>query len=318
MTSSKLVLFQDYKRFLEQESSSSSSTINNNEFLSPSEVFFELANQNTIGYQIRKNIITIQQTNTVGTHTGGIVWETSYLLANYLVSFIQQQEKRGGRVLEVGSGCGMLGLILAATNVYDMVVLTETTDVLSNLQQNVKANYHTSRSKKRKTIVHTKQLRWDELQSDVDDVLQESSFDIIVGTDVIFTPILVRPLLQTLRYMSHDTTIIYICVQIRCQESHTLFLNQAKQYNFEIKDISNHYHTIPSCTWGKELDCILFQLTTLLPKQPPPPPQQQHSNSNKKTKTKKKQKKQKKKRKRDTTTEIQETNHCKKTKTKSI
>jgi hypothetical protein len=45
-------------------------------------VFFDLANSPLVGYQIEDNrAIVIRQDNNCAIHTGGIVWETSYLLA---------------------------------------------------------------------------------------------------------------------------------------------------------------------------------------------------------------------------------------------
>ena len=47
--------------------------------------FFDLANTERISYKITPNSqIVIQQDVNATTHTGGIVWETSYLLLNYL------------------------------------------------------------------------------------------------------------------------------------------------------------------------------------------------------------------------------------------
>jgi hypothetical protein len=101
--------------------------------LEPSEAFFELANAKQVGFRTvckkydvkcsednstvsSKDIdnqdddevtreIVIQQDNSCKTHTGGIVWETSFLLACFLQEkYSNQQSRPLGKVLEVGAG----------------------------------------------------------------------------------------------------------------------------------------------------------------------------------------------------------------------
>ena len=326
--------------------------------LSAADKFFELANAPIIGYKIiisnsQQSIsasasasasaaIFIQQDNSCQSHTGGIVWETAYLLANYLIAKYKnenessittikedyhyhqgnnsnnnndnnnnnnnkkkKERKQLGKTLEVGSGCGMLGLILAASGLCKRVVLTETNDVMANLQNNVQLNLTTSsaaaaassssssssswsKSKiaKRLKKVSVRQLRWDAYEEDIkschnhDDLhddhndlhndnhnnnekndLDPHTFDTIIGTDVIFAPKLVKPLLETLCKMSHERTNIYLCVQIRCQDSHALFLKMAKEeFDLECNDLSSEFSLIPSCAFGVELECHLFHL----------------------------------------------------------
>ncbi len=274
------------------------------------EIFFELANAAYVGFKIEPPIheyqkdanakeeiktdvtlygkdetesannsmkipaVIIQQDNSCETHTGGIVWETSYLLALYLKSRFgdtSTETKRTsnnlplGRLLEVGSGCGMLGLILSSSNLCNKVVMTETNDVMPNLIKNVE--YNTSPngfclSKK----VSTRQLRWDAYKEDIKNScgdLQPHSFDTIVGTDVIFTTSLVKPLLKTLRKMSHEKTKIYLCVQVRCVDSHALFLKKAARYGFECSEVTEDLKNFEECRFGLDLDCKLFLLQSL-------------------------------------------------------
>jgi predicted nicotinamide N-methyase len=223
-------------------------------------------------------VILIKQDNSCQTHTGGIVWETSYLLATYLLSCAEDNSqedngtsnkqknnfivnKRLGKTLEVGSGCGMLGLILASSGLCNEVIMTETKDVMSNLLENVEYNVNSS--------VSVRQLRWDALKEDIhacqhdmnSDDLNPHTFDTIVGTDVIFSPSLVKPLLKTLRKMSHEQTNIFLCVQIRCEDSHTLFLKKAAKYDLLCVDITEKLNEFPSCSFGLELDCKLLHLS---------------------------------------------------------
>lgn len=295
----KVLYFQDF--FSPSDSGKSK--------MDTAEIFFELANAPIVGYKLssikcssskkRKlenrdscdtttAAILVQQDNSCQSHTGGIVWETSYLLANYLCAKYLQGEatdksnntsrrKRGplGKTLEVGSGCGMLGLILSASGLCKKVVMTETEEVIPNLLKNVEYNKHDKNSCaaqlklfSSKTI-SVRQLRWDAFNEDIRhcqselkiDDLDPHTFDTIVGTDVIFSTSLVKPLLKTLRKMSHDETNIYLVVQVRCEDSHALFLKKASKYDFNCLDCSEKLSEFPSCSFGLELDCRLLHLT---------------------------------------------------------
>ena len=234
--------------------------------------FFELANVPMVGYRVEPSLVkrskkkkqkkkkrakTInihQDISACGNHTGGIVWETSYLLINYLLT----KQKKLGNVLEVGAGCGLLGQVLAFSGYCKRVVLTEIEEAMSNLEANRERNQNLFK----RTHVSTRRLDWCQYKRDAGQDLEPHSFDTIVGTDVIFTPSLVKPLLATLQYMAHEKTKVYLCLQIRCEDSHKLFLATASDYNWKVKDESKkELGTTPECSWGLQMDCHLLKLT---------------------------------------------------------
>jgi len=307
-------------------------------------------------------------------HTGKVVWETAYILSSFFehVAWNLREESfrckrrtrsnvnlghhggnrkkcRGskssseknvssylGNVLEVGAGCGLLGLVLAysgpssalknhpddvnpaklvngvkknAENLWDKmadsVILTEAAEVIKNLTKNVQFNadrvkrireYLEEDNKKRteagddssnkkrerenRVAVQSKILRWDKYIEDLPDVLaslspdeggetdSENRFDTIVGTDVIFSPDLVRPLLETLSAASDRTTTVYLCVQERCEESHALFLKLTPGYFTELDDMSDELKRTPGFCGeaAVDMDCVLLRLRGVIPK----------------------------------------------------
>jgi len=255
----------------------------------PAEAFFELANAPIVGFKvstsssaikcekshvattIHERKVLVHQDNACQSHTGGIVWETAYLLANYLIMKNINKDQISssclGKTLEVGSGCGMLGLVIAISGLSSNVVMTETRDVMENLIKNVE--YNTSLKKHCNTqLISPRQLRWDSYKEDIkkcqsegSDDLDAHSFDTIIGTDVIFSTKLVKPLLKTLRKMSHERTNIYLCVQIRCADSHSLLLKKASKYDFECVDCSDEFRIYPTCGFGIDLECKLLHMT---------------------------------------------------------
>ena len=77
-----------------------------------SEMFFELANAKAIQ---DGDVVISQDINEDLDHSGGIIWETSYLLYQYLVHNIHVWKKAKSektQILEIGAGCGYLGCSL--------------------------------------------------------------------------------------------------------------------------------------------------------------------------------------------------------------
>jgi len=331
-------------------------------------IFFELANAELIGYRVSDGfslnirasspsingedaMVVIKQRSNAKTHTGGIVWETSYLLAAFLSS--KFRNKSGyplGKTLEIGAGCGMLGLILATTKLASRVVMTEAAEVMDILTENVEQNVaETPTSKKdsdnndegelsssrkgihgtnhlpacSKECISVRRLRWDCLHEDViaaapnnsssqENDLEPNSFDTIVGTDVVFSPSLVCPLLETIKLMARkkDTgstkaTRIYLCLQIRCSDSHSLLFSEAHKYGLEVVEASDELASF--CPWGVELECLLLKINVKEETTNQSTKQRKSSKENKRkteksskeNKRKKKHKKSLKKRKRD-------------------
>jgi predicted nicotinamide N-methyase len=246
------------------------------------EAFVELANVPIVGFRIQskkqggKEVRAIQD-GECQTHTGGIVWETAYLLASYLILKAGEVGKGKkcplGRVLEVGAGCGMLGMIISASKLAKKVIMTETTEVIANLEKNLAQNIKPKKSSKiedwnrccSRDKISVRRLRWDDYSKDIDicqadnsDDLDPHSFDTIIGTDVIFTTTLVRPLLKTLRAMSHEGTQIYLCVQVRCQDSHDMLLEKAAKYGLIVNDCTKDLEPIPELEWGIAMDCKIL------------------------------------------------------------
>ncbi|CAJ1947649.1 unnamed protein product [Cylindrotheca closterium] len=243
--------------------------------------FFELANAEAISYRISPalEIVIHQDVSACGQHTGGIVWETSYLLLNYLRATGHSCQ----RLLEVGAGCGLVGLgchKMGTKLATKEVIITETNEVMKNLTENWRRNYPSSSKETSGTDdvddddddnnnkessdpkLRICELDWTRYREDCKKVkIKKHSVDTIVGTDVVFATSLVEPLLQTMRYLAHDDTVAYLCLQERCKDSHKLLLDKAGSYDFKIEDISEEYAALPECKWGKDLECCLLKFT---------------------------------------------------------
>jgi len=197
-----------------------------------SDDFFELAQADVIQYKnSRKNsdaMITIAQNRDIepdhrGHQTGGIVWETAFLLSMYLVDvYDKKNPQRPAQpvhsIVEVGAGCGLLGLVLAQ-EWGARVTLTDTPTATATLLRNTAANKAVLRPP---AVAEAKVLRWDEV-GDREALDLESKPELIIGTDVVFTTWLVEPLLATMHALAKPETVIYLCLQTRCAVSLLLF-----------------------------------------------------------------------------------------------
>lgn len=308
----------------------------NNGFVKDNE--HSIANQQSYNTTTRQRpatsastIITIEQDvqGASQKHTGGIVWETAYLLLEYLTSQLQknsneitggdtnnvqnifsflqddthsvnnnkcnddQKTRRPRTIVEVGAGCGMLGLCLhrALQMTQEQqqesrgndetgrlplcrVVLTETNEVMDNLRKNFNRNYYSgcnstdndkTSSNTPSTIPSTIsvcELDWNNYREHCQTAgIPAHSVDLILGTDVVFSTRFVEPLLQTMEYLLCPTTgVAVLCLQERCPDSHALLLEKASTYGFEIDDFSEGvFDEYPSCQFGRDLDCKLLK-----------------------------------------------------------
>jgi len=164
------------------------------------------------------------------------------------------------------------------------VILTETNEVIENLRKNLERNYPslsfndetTSNCKgngnQTNAPIHrlfVDELDWLRCKDDCANAnIEAHSVDCIVGTDVVFSTRFVLPMLETMRFLSHPKTVIYLCLQERCKDSHQLLLKEAIRYGFRVEDISETVYDdkdlARSCGFGRALECKLLKLTVVV------------------------------------------------------
>lgn len=256
------------------------------------QLFFDLANVEEITFtKPDLKLRIVQDTENELEHSGGIVWETSYLLASYLISELSKKIKTrrsaDGKnlkkhlsVMDVGAGCGFLGIALAAFfgRKKMSVHLTEQGVALENLQRNVAANavHATAGGAEDKagerSNMHVARVDWTDESSYL--CGDAKSFDIIAATDVLFCEELVQPLLRTFAAHCHDTTEIYLLVQVRSKEAHEKFFKEFREFFTRAEKIdlqvwgaendSVKAPVLPPAAVGeiaKRMECFLWRLT---------------------------------------------------------
>ncbi|CAE7667791.1 pli1 [Symbiodinium pilosum] len=108
-----------------------------------SEKLFELASRPAIRVAVAGSYLEVVQDRLTQEHSGGVVWETAFFLLRYLQQAIlpgmRQDKGCRLRVVELGAGCGLLGLGLSRLGCE--VLLTEQAVAMGNLVRNVEARH---------------------------------------------------------------------------------------------------------------------------------------------------------------------------------
>ena len=166
---------------------------------------------------------------------GGTLFDGSVALARLLESMAKDQPAflQGKRVLELGSGCGLPGLLAGKLGAAQ-VVLTDIAQCVELMQENIDGNDLGD-------CVSAAALNWT-LSNDADSVEKEfgSNFDFILAADVVYSPELVHPLYALLiRFSGPRTQILFSAPRPRVQEAtDAFFATLRNEADFEVEKIS--------------------------------------------------------------------------------
>lgn len=128
------------------------------------------------------------------------------------------------RVLELGSGTGVVGIAASAILGADVTV-TDLPHVLSNLKFNVDANSGVLAP--RGGQVHVAALGWGN-KEEMEAIGRE--YDLIIGSDVVYHDNLYDPLLETLKFLLLDGEKVFLMAHLRRWKKESGFFKKAKKY----------------------------------------------------------------------------------------
>lgn len=130
--------------------------------------------------------------------TGTWVWPSARAMVTRLKEDLdtlrRRQEKQSLRILELGAGCGFLGMVLAATG--DEVLLTDHAGNIEWLRENVQLNKSVVGSRAMTAV-----LDWgdENHMAEVENEVGDEGFDAIVGSDLIYDGKCHHALVETMR-----------------------------------------------------------------------------------------------------------------------
>lgn len=174
----------------------------------------------TFTFRFHDSELVFRQDPTSFNH-GLAVWDAGLVLASFL-DRTQGRRLRGKRVLEIGSGCGVLGVALARLGAH--VTLSDLPSVTPLLRDNVARN--TRDGIAADAEVPAPDVVEFDFTAPIPDALRRP-FDLIVGTDVIYSEALVRPLLTSIHALACEwgggRATAILANEIRCEVVHGVF-----------------------------------------------------------------------------------------------
>ncbi|KAJ8567524.1 hypothetical protein K7X08_019732 [Anisodus acutangulus] len=155
------------------------------------------------------------------------------------------------RILELGSGTGIVGIVAAAV-LGAKVTVTDLPHVLPNIQFNVDANSQVL--EQQNGVVDIAALSWGESQ-DMEAVGRD--YDLILGSDVVYHDHLYDPLIKTLRFflLGGGKKIAFVMAHLRRWKKESVFFKRAKKL-FDVQVI----HTEPPSN-GSRIGVVVYLFT---------------------------------------------------------
>ncbi|KAL5015334.1 hypothetical protein ScPMuIL_009604 [Solemya velum] len=134
---------------------------------------------------------------------GCVVWDAAIVLAKYLETkdFDCGKKWKGARVVELGAGTGILGIMCASLGAD--VIITDLPEFLPLMQCNIKENI-----KKISGRISAEELTWGKGKMDV-------SFDFILVADCIYYDESLEPLVETIRSLCSQSSTVLCCHEQR-------------------------------------------------------------------------------------------------------
>lgn len=244
-----------------------------------SEKLFELANRPAVKLAVGGGSICVAQDHTTTAHSGGVVWETALFLTRYLEKQVlpSMHAELPLSVVELGSGCGLLGLSLSLLGCD--VLLTDQPEALPNLRANAKAARAAAKVDQGGAPprrVRVQALSWGDA-GHIAAACDKGPFNMVVASDVVFAVEYVEPLLDTIAALlgnppggasapserespaahTKRSACCWLCLQQRDPAAHSALLSRAPEH-FLVKQFS--FDGIPGLEAAAELDCVLVRL----------------------------------------------------------
>jgi len=203
---------------------------------------------------IGRSKLIIEQDKSLG--KGGLCWDAAFILGEYLVqnASIWKRAHTCTSVLELGSGTGLCGMLVAKAVDNVHVSLTDLPDLMPLVLRNIARNFEPSHIRmdevskdKHNGILHLHEHErehehWDDqdLKSslgtctlssfvlDWDGNKYHGTFDVIVGADVVASLYDPVALARTIHATAHTSSMIFVSFKERLSCIHRRFENEMK------------------------------------------------------------------------------------------
>ncbi|ORY93880.1 putative methyltransferase-domain-containing protein [Syncephalastrum racemosum] len=175
-------------------------------------------------------------------HLGGYIWLTAIVFCRYLETLLKKRSRHAWvqmdhtkRWVELGSGVGLIGIMLSKLGI-ENVVITDIEELVPIMERNVEANglRVKSLSGRRKNeaeetdTVVVEPLLWGD-QAAIEHVKSAGEIDYIVACDCIYSEASAKELVVTMEALATENTTILCVSELRNQAAQETFLAEAKE-----------------------------------------------------------------------------------------
>jgi predicted nicotinamide N-methyase len=161
---------------------------------------------------------------------GGKLWKSCVSLASFLMSdnhkkYISFENKK---VLEIGAGAGVCGFTAALLSPEKVTITDRMIGLLELLEKNLESN----KTKFSENLIQIKSLDWS-CEQELSNFLD---YDIIIGSDLLYSQSMVEGLIKALNTLSNQNTFVLICLANRGYEDgeYDLFLKKLREARWKI------------------------------------------------------------------------------------
>ena len=173
--------------------------------------------------------IIVKQNFSLG--KGGIFWDGSYFISKYLLSDLFPKNSKIKTILELGAGTALPSLVSLIKNNYT-VFTTDTNKLVPMIKEIFELN---KKNFNKEAKSYVTELSW-EKKEDIEKVkklMDNKSFDVIIGSELVYLDDLFDDLINVIRSLSDENTFIILSYKIRLPSMVENFTNKLKEY-FEI------------------------------------------------------------------------------------
>ncbi|XP_070759484.1 EEF1A lysine methyltransferase 3-like [Enoplosus armatus] len=186
-------------------------------------LFAETFSQDTV-YSLAGQELKIRQVFGANLGVAAPVWEAALHLCCYFGE--QSVELRGKRIIELGAGTGVVGILAARLGAG--VTLTDLPLALPHLQANVSANMPSSGWPTTPPTVLP--LSWGE-----DHMNFPSDWDLVLCADIIYLPETYPLLVETLAHLCKNGAVVYLSSKMRKEHRTPAFYEECLPSRFNVE-----------------------------------------------------------------------------------
>lgn len=185
--------------------------------------------------------------------TGAVVWDSAVVLARYLVEQVEWVDRHGGgppegtgarpsaislrrgaSAIELGSGCGLVGIALAQLGCSVVLTDLDSPAILGALEANVALDNNAARIRRAGGTARVAPLVWGRPPPAC---IARESFDLVVASDTLYDVALAAPFVSTLQAICNDRTVVLVSYDttIDREDAYASFFAAARE-RFEVTD----------------------------------------------------------------------------------